>query len=101
MSEQRAMLHCTAEQRDRLNQLAEQEGCTQRDMITRLIDAYIQPKEPDAPPLATRSITHQPLLVYGKGATLRIDSNAQPYVALPDGKQWQRLKFEPPTYPWE
>ena len=97
----RAMLHCTVEQRDRINQLAQQSGISQRDMLTRLIDAYIQPKDPASPPVATRSITHKPLLVYGKGATLRIDSQAQPYIALPDGQQWQRLRFEPPTFPWE
>lgn len=98
----KAMLHTNATDRDRLNQLAEKEGITQQAMLSKLIDEYLQPKgDPQAPPLATRSITHRPLLVYGKGATLRIDSNAQPYVALPDGKQWQRLRFEPPTYPWE
>jgi len=32
---------------------------------------------------------------------LRIDSQARPYIALPDGQQWQRLEFGKVVAPWE
>ncbi len=98
---QRAMLHVTPEQRDRINLLAQREGLTQKSLLDRLMDNYVQPKDPQAAPLATRALTHKPLLVYGKGATLRIDSQARPYIALPDGQQWQRLEFGKVVAPWE
>ena len=99
---QRAMLHVTPEQRDRINLLAQREGLTQKALLDRLMDNYVQPKDPQAAPLTVdRSMAHKPLLVYGKGATLRIDSQARPYIALPDGQQWQRLEFGKVVAPWE
>lgn len=100
------MLHTSKTDRDRLNQLAEKEGITQQAMLTRLLDTYQQPTpaityQQPTPPLATPAITHRPLLTYGKGATLRIDSQARPYIALPDGQQWQRLEFGKVVAPWE
>lgn len=98
---EKVMVHITTEDRNRINQLAEKEKVTQQAMLTRLIDSYLQPKDLREPPVATRSMIHKVLLVYGAGATLRIDSEARPYICVPDGTQWQRLEFGKIQTPWE
>lgn len=100
----KAMLHTSTTDRDRLNALAKQEGIGQQEMLTRVIDAYLRPPAapaPAAPPVATPAINHRPLLIFGKGASLRIDSQARPYIALANGQQWQRLEFGKVVQPWE
>lgn len=103
---ERAMLHITPANRDRLNQLAAQEGITQQAMLIRLLDTHQPPTATPAiahtpqPPTATPAIVHTPLLVYGKGAALCIDSKARPYIRV-DGHRWQRLEFGAVVPPWE
>lgn len=99
---QRAMLHVTPEQRDRINLLAQREGLTQKSLLDRLMDNYVQPKDPQAAPLTVdRSMAHKPLLTWGEGHTIRIDRRGRFYLCSPDGQQWNRPTWAKAETPWE